>query len=531
MRLAFLAVALAASPAAADTRYLIPYVEVGQAIGADLSSDDVVTWTQLAAGIDAGVSGRRAEGQISARYERRIPWGGDLVDQDMLSGLARGSIKLTPALSFDAGALATRTRADIRGAAPGLYSSDPANISNVYSIYLGPQLSTAVGPAQLTAAYRFGYTKVDAPAFTGIAPGAPRLDYFDQSTSHLATASIGTRAGAIAPFGITLSGAIERDSATELSQRYEGEFGRVDVVQPISRTVAIRGGVGYEKIKATQRDALLDGNGAPVLDGNGRFVTDPNSPRRIAYNTDGLIYDAGVIWRPSPRLELQANAGYRYGGETYFGSLSWRLTPNSAIRAVVYDGVSTFGRQLRDGLAGLPPAFDTGGGGAFGQQFAGCVFASQPATGGAGGCLNSAFQSITTATYRARGVDVVYSRTAGLTRLGFGFGYANRKLYAPPAAPGITLFGVIDESYYAQIFYARALSRNSEVDANLFVNYYDSGVPGMQGVLGAGATGSYQHRFGRLGTIASLGIYTYDQRGFDSIWSLQGLLAARYEFR
>ena len=96
MRAALLVVALAASPAAADTRYLIPYVEVGQAIGADLSTDDVVTWTQLAAGVDAGVSSRQAQGQISARYERRIPWGGDLVDQDMLSGLARGTVKITP---------------------------------------------------------------------------------------------------------------------------------------------------------------------------------------------------------------------------------------------------------------------------------------------------------------------------------------------------------------------------------------------------------------------------------------------------
>ena len=96
-----------------------------------VSTDDVVTWTQLAAGVDAGVSSRQAQGQISARYERRIPWGGDLVDQDMLSGLARGTVKITPSLSFDAGALATRTRADIRGAAPGLFSDNSTNVSNV----------------------------------------------------------------------------------------------------------------------------------------------------------------------------------------------------------------------------------------------------------------------------------------------------------------------------------------------------------------------------------------------------------------
>mgnify|MGYP001041624951 FL=1 len=527
---AALGAAMTASPALADTRYIAPYVELGQAVGADLTNDDVVTWTQVAVGVDAGVSNGRAEGQISARYERRIPWGGNLTDVDMLSGLARGSVKLSPALSIDAGALATRSRMDIRGAAPGLFSDDSANISNVYSLYVAPQLATNVGPAQVTAAYRFGYTRVDAPDFTGIAPGAQRLDYFDDETSHLAMASIGVGAGRIAPFGITLSGALERDFASQLSQRYEGEFARLDVVQPGSRTVAVRGGVGYEKIEATQRDALFDVNGNPVLDGNGRFVTDPASPRRIAYNTDGLIYDAGVIWRPSPRLELQANAGYRYGGATYFGSLSWRLSPDSAVRAVVYDGVTTFGRQLRDGLATLPTSFQTQGDG-FGQQFTGCVFASQPATGGAGGCLNSAFQSVSTAVYRTRGVDVIYTRTEGRTRIGIGAGYANRRLFSPPAAPGITVFGTNDESYYAQIFYSRALSRVSEVDANLFMNYYDADLPGMRGVLGAGITGAYQYRFGRIGTIASLGLYTYDQRGFDSQWSAQGLLGARYTFR
>lgn len=342
-------------------------------------------------------------------------------------------------------------------------------------------------------------------------------------------ASIGVGAGRIAPFGITLSGALERDFASQLSQRYSGEFARVDVVQPVSRTFAVRGGIGYEKIQASQRDALIDANGNPVLDASGRFVTDPASPRRIAYNTDGLIYDAGVVWRPSPRLELQANAGYRYGGETYFGSLSWRLSPDSAVRAIVYDGVTTFGRQLRDGLSALPTNFQTQGPG-FAQQFSGCVFAAQPANGGAGGCLNSALQSVTTAVYRTRGVDIVYTYVAGPTRLGVGAGYANRRLYAPPAAPGISILGANDESYYAQIFYARALSRVSEVDANLFVNYYNGDLPGMQGVLGAGLTGSYQHRFGRVGTIATLGIYTSDQRGFDSTWSAQGLLGARYTF-
>ncbi|PSJ19373.1 hypothetical protein CVH10_23200, partial [Halomonas sp. ND22Bw] len=82
-------------------------------------------------------------------------------------------------------------------------------------------------------------------------------------------------------------------------------------------------------------DPLLDAAGNVVRDDNGRFVTDTGSPVRIAYQTDGLIYDAGVIWRPSPRLELRANAGYRYGGETYFGSLSYAMSRDVAVNVLL----------------------------------------------------------------------------------------------------------------------------------------------------------------------------------------------------
>ena len=70
----------------------------------------------------------------------------------------------------------------------------------------------------------------------------------------------------------------------------------------------------------------------------------------------------------------------------------------------------------------------------------------------------------------------------------------------------------------------------SQVDANLFANYYESGLPGADGVFNLGATGTYSHQFGRIGTVASLGVYTFDQERFDSQWSAQALLGARYTF-
>ena len=530
-----LAATLAAQSVAAQSstrsRYVQPYIEVAQIVDADLTNDDVVTYSQVAVGIDAGVTGRRAEGQISYRYERRIQWDDRIADDDVHTGLARGSVVVAPGVSLEAGAVATRSRVDVRGAAPGNLVGNVDNITQVYSVYAGPSVSTSAGPVQIAASAFGGYTKVEVPNATGVAPGQQRLDYYDDSTNVVAQASVGVAAGTVLPVGVTVSGAYEREEAGQLDQRYEGYYARGDVTLPVSRTLAVRGGVGYEKIETSQKDALLDANGDPVTDRNGRFVTDPASPQRIAYNTDGLIYDAGVIWRPSPRLELTANGGWRYGGEMYTGTLSWAMSRDTGVQVAVYDGIETFGRQLRDGLRDLPTAFQ-GSANPFGQQFNGCIFGGRPGEGGAGagGCLNDVFQSISTASYRARGIDGVISTIAGRTSYGFGAGYANRRLHAPNIASGTSVYGVTDESYYGQLFWSRALSRVSQVDANLFGNYYQSGLPGADGVLGWGANGTYSHQFGRLGTIASLGVYGYDQEGFDSQWSAQALLGARYTF-
>lgn len=533
--------ALAAMPAGAEPqRYVQPYIELSQAVAADLTNGgDVLTYTQAALGVDAGVSTRRTQAQVSYRYERRIDWQEPVADQDVHSGLALASVQVAPSLTLEGGAMATRTRSDIRGAAPGNLVGNVANVAQVYSLYAGPTVATRAGALDVSAAYRFGYTKVEVPDVPSTLPGEPPLDYFDSSRSHLATASIGVPVGRVAPFGVTLSGAWEREETGQLDQRYDGKFGRGDAVMPLSRTVAVRAGAGYEKIEVTQRDPLTDATGAPVRDGNGRFVTDPASPVRIAYQTDGLIYDAGVIWRPSPRLELQASAGWRYGGRTYFGSLNWAMSRDAALGVIVYDGVETFGRQLRDGLADLPTAFDTRPD-PFGQQFAGCVFGARPgqdasAGGGAGGCLNDVFQSISTASYRARGIDAVLSAGRGRTRYGIGAGYANRRLYGVRSVPGVTVTGIEDQSAYAQAFWSRDLSRASAIDASLFANWYASGVSGLNpgsggDVWGYGANGTYSHRFGRLGTLASIGVYGFDQPGLDAQWSAQALLGARYTF-
>jgi hypothetical protein len=527
---AALAALLAASPASAQSRdrhkSIAPYIELGQVLTADLQSGDVLTYSTVAAGVDASIQTQRTQLQVSYRYERRISWDKKVGDDDVHSGLARAAVKVAPGFSFEGGALATRARSDIRGAAPGVLAGNVDNISQVYSAYVGPTLATHVGPMSVNASYRFGYTKVESPGATGVAPGSPKLDVFDSSKSHLAQASVGVKAGTVLPVGVTASAAYERDDASQLDQRYEGKYARADLVLPVLPTVALTAGAGYEKITVSQKDALLDAGGQPVTDGNGRFKTDPASPRRIAYETDGLIYDAGVIWRPSPRTTLQARVGKRYGGMTYTGSLSYAASRSLGLQIGVYDSVDTFGRQLRDGIASLPTSFlDQRD--AFGQQFSGCTYGTSGEA--AGGCLNGIFQSISSSSYRARGVDGVLAANRGPLHFGIGAGYANRRFYSPGGA-GFVVNGVTDESYYGQAFISAAIDRNSGVTGTVFANYFQSGITNTPGVLGTGATGLYYHNFGRVGTTASLGIYQFSQEGTDDQVSGSAQLGMRYQF-
>jgi uncharacterized protein (PEP-CTERM system associated) len=519
---------LLALPASAETRQVkvTPYLEVSQAFFADLKNGgEVLTYTTLSSGVDASVRTQRTEVQANYRYDYRFSWNRAQGDAQVHSGIARARYIAVPnLLSLEAGALATRTRIDIRGSAPNVFIGNPENTSQLYSVYAGPTLATNVGALQVGANYRFGYTKVESRSRGVFGAGQPLLDSFDSATSHVATASVGAGAGML-PFGWTVSAGYEREDASQLDQQFEGKYARADLVVPLTPSVAAVGGAGYEDIEATQRDALRDAAGNPVLDGNGRFQTDPASPRLLAFESSGFIWDTGVVWRPSRRTSAEFRVGRRYGSMTYTGSLSYQVNASLAFQAGLYDGIQTFGRQLSRSLAALPTQF-TVARNPFGNQVGGCVYS---VTNG-GACLDDALQSVATGTYRSRGINAVFSYQRGPLRAGVGGGYAQRKFFAPSSA-FFSTNGVKDESYYLQAFAARQLDDVSSIDASLYASLYDSGILGAPNVLGTGATAAYYRRFGeRFSGSAALGLYA--SRIADIASSLTGsaLLGAKYEF-
>ncbi|HMJ92476.1 MAG TPA: hypothetical protein VK472_00095, partial [Allosphingosinicella sp.] len=362
--IAGLAVSLATAVAVqgAPKTVVQPYLEVQQVLSADLNGGDVLTYTSVGAGIDAAVQTRRVQATISYNYQRRIGWDDNLADEDVHTGLAAARIAVIPdTLNFDAGALAIRSNADIRTPTSPFRTADDGAAVEVYSVYAGPTLSTHAGPVDVGASYRLGYVAVDDHNFDDVTgpSSQPQVDRFDTSTVQSAAVSVGMKTKGL-PVGWTVGAGWEREDAERLDSDFEGKYVRGDVVVPVSANLAVTAGAGYEKFKSSQQDIVRDSNGVPVVTAGGDLIADPSKPRLLSYDQSGLIWDAGVIWRPSQRTELQARVGRRYGGTTFTGSFQHQINEHASISASVYDSVDSFGHMLITDLAGVPRRFNTG---------------------------------------------------------------------------------------------------------------------------------------------------------------------------
>jgi hypothetical protein len=521
---------LATAPGDSQTHSSIhPYLEIQQVLTADFNGGDVLTYTGVGGGIDATIQSRRVTATISYDYQRRIAWNRDLKDHDVHTGLAAAHVELVPGtLSFDAGAIATRGQSDISAPAAALRTSTDAHLANVYSAYAGPTFNSHVGPVKVGAAYRLGYVYVDDNDVTGgtLPAGATRVERYKGSLVQNATVSAGMAPGVL-PFGWTVGAGYVREDQQRFNSKFEGKYVRGDVVVPLGPTFAVTGGVGYEKDNSSQQDILRDAAGLPVVGANGQLYADPTKPRLLTYDESGLIWDAGVIWRPNPRTELQARFGRRYGGTTYTGSLQHRINDSYVITAAVFDDVSSFGRLMIADLSGVPSTFQvprTGLGGIGG--LGGCVFGDK----GKGQCFDDALQSVANFNFRNRGATLRFTGDRGVWNFGLGATYANRRYYAPPGADFL-LYGVTDQSFTVDGRIGRRLTRRSGIDFDAFAGWYDSGRPGIGSGSSEGVTASYYRTvFGdRVQANIQAGVYSSHGNDYDRTYGTI-LFGLRYGF-
>jgi len=522
--LGFVAIGTATQPTRARTE-IAPYLELDQTFIANLKggSDDVLTYTSVAVGVDASVATARTEAQVSLRYEHQFGWGDRAPDSDILSGIANARYAITPdSLSIEGGALATRVRTDGFSSANGSLITAGDATTHVYSLYAGPTLSTYAGDLSINAAYRIGYSKVEDDVNLNLG-GAPVLGVFDESVYHTVLLSAGMDPGRL-PFGWQVSAGYDREDVTELDQRYQDKWARGDVTVPVSPTLALVGGVGYEDIEISQRAVLLDGGGNPVIGKNGGLVYDKSVPRLLAYETDGFIWDAGVLWRPSRRTTLEARVGRRYDSMHYIGNFSWQASRESLVQIAYFDTIDSFGRAMHGNLLALPTGFNAVRN-PFTGDLTGCVTGTDGST-----CFNDALAAINAANYRHRGVAAQYTRDGRRLDWGVALGWSQRKFLLPDGSIFASVNGAQDDYYYAQLFGGYRIDPRSHLGASLYANYLDADTAGID-VTNYGTYVTYDRLFGRrLSAHASLGLDAIDTDTLDQIISLLGQVGVRYQF-
>ena len=511
---------------------ITPYIEAQQVVTAELSpGNDVLTYSSVAAGIEANIAGRNSQGAVSLRYERRFGYGTNRVpDSDVVTGVARGSIGIVPrALTLEAGALATRMTVENNGST--LSGREGSSTSQVYGAYIGPSLRTQLGALQVEGHYRFGYSRVESPDVLVSALGQTPVDIYDEGTVHNAALHAGFKAGTVLPIGLGVGAGWNREDVSNFDQRIDDKHVRADVTLPVGPDLALVAGVGYEDVTVSNRDALLDTiTGLPVVGPDGRYVTDKSQPRQIAYEADGLIWDAGVIWRPSRRTALEAHFGRRYGSTTYYGSFAYAPNSRLSYNISAYDSISGFGGMLNNQLAGLPTQFD-----AFRNPLSGdlgtCVAASGSIGQGQGTCLNGALASVNSAVFRGRGVNATLGVNGGNLQYGIGAGYDRRKFIAAPGTVLASANGVIDENYWLAAYLNGRIDRNSSFGTSVRANWYQSGDALAGNSSAVGATAAYYRSItSRLSATAAVGVDGVNRDLLEDVWSAQAMLGIRYSF-
>ena len=464
-------------------RIVQPYIEVAQVVSAELTpGDEVLTFTQVAVGVDVNVQGRNSGAAVSVRYERNIAYGDDVVDTDTVSGIARGTLGVIPgALSLEAGALAARTRADGAGATANPLVREDAE-SRIYSVYAGPSLNTRLGDVDVQGVARVGYNRFEIDDAL-VTQGGNTVDAFDDSVTYLGQLRAGVRPEVIAPVGLAVTAGGFQEDIGNLDQRVRDLYVRGDVTVPLSGTLAVVAGAGYEDVEISSRDALRDANGVPVIGPDGRFVTDSSAPRRIAFAVDGLLWDVGVLWRPSSRTSLQAAVGRRYDSTTYYGQFTYVPNQRSAFALQAYDGVSGFGGVLNNALAGLDSDFEAIRNPVTGD-FGGLV------TGTQGQAIVGALGSVRSAAFRGRGVRASYERNFGRTTAAIGAGYDRRTFIAASGTVLAPVNGITDESYYVIAGLTRNIGPNADIATNAYVNWFDGAGAGND-LTAAGISAAY----------------------------------------
>jgi hypothetical protein len=516
--------AFGAQPIAGRKLVIRPYIEAQQVADDQLSpagGGGLLTYSVLAVGGDALINGHNTQGAVSLRYERRFGWGPES-SGNSFSGLANATTRIVDGVHLDYGGYANRFTTTSSGATFANFDNSGDSLSQVYSVYAGPTISTHAGVLGVTGGYHAGYTKVDN-TINGSNSGGNTLDH---SLSQDARLAVGTKPGdAGLPVGLGVEGGWFHEDISNLDQKVTDLHGTAQVTVPVSRTLNLIGGVGAEKVQVSSRDAVRDANGNPVTDSSGRYVTDYNSPRLIAFDTSGLIWDVGAQWRPSARTSAEGHIGRRYGQLGGYGFFTWKPDSGTTFNVTAYENLTGFGGALSQALSGGSTQF-TAIRDSITGNLTGCT-----GTLSGGSCLGGSTGSLNGQIYRGRGVTVSLMHALGRWSVGLGGGWDRRAYIGAPDTVLAELNGKVDQYYWVAGYAGGKVSARSSIQTTLELYKFESGLEANGDVEAVRAVGVYSYYLSHHITAnASLAIDGERRQEADDLWTASGAVGVRYSF-
>ncbi len=467
-------------------------VTEAQLSGGGLDSSDV-TYTEVAGNVSGRISNRRIVASGTFRLSYRIPERGDVGKTVNKDGVMRIQANLIDEwLTADAGVIVTRSRIDPSGAAQQTNRAVSRNLTQTYSTFFQPAFAHRFGDVGASASYRYAYTKNEGRLGSSATTG-PLTDRFDASTDQTLMASVGMAQSAL-PFDWQISAAHRAENATNLAKHTRAVNVIGDVKVPLGGVFALAGSAGYERTRISERKALVDPlTGIPVVSSTGRFIVDPASPRILTYDVDGVIADAGVIWRPSRHARAELRGGYRYGGASVTGLIEIQPDDRTSFSLAITDQIDSFGQGVSAGLAGSGPDLNLG---AIdnNSSFQDCLFGK--ARGSGGSCLGSSLGGASAKSYRERGVNMLFTRTMRNWTVGASAGYARRTYIDDPTST-VSLAGVVDQNFFSNLTMSRRLTRTSGLSFSFTGNLFKNGQVGASDVMAGSFSSNYNRSFGR----------------------------------
>lgn len=363
--LLLLSVSATALPAIthAETR-ITPRVELRHSFN-NTTNDDFTMITALAPGFSAHIDTRRIKAQADYEFARRFGWGEELFDKGQHRLVANGQAEVIRELVFvQAGGVVTQMFRDWRGPLSSSPDANNPNQSTVSSFYVQPSLREDFGRiAALDASYRFHYSDVNNAGriFRAGEVAPPGTDFSlapaSDSVGHEAQVSL-SNSHAASRFVWTWRNRYSRDDRSDLDEFMRTYSSILDLSYSINRKVHLLGSIGYDDMYDEQDNLLVDPlTGFPILDNRGQLQVDPNEPRRVVIDRQGVTWDVGFRLTPSRRTELTIRGGRQYGDSVMNGSASYEIREGIKLTASYNESIDTFGRLFAGQLAGQPFSF------------------------------------------------------------------------------------------------------------------------------------------------------------------------------